>query len=87
MFMNQQKIAINDPILKSDPSLLDKPRIETIKAYTQKLLRIHEYTDMFKLDGTSELFKILSYTYHLPLSLHAVMFLNTLQNFCDEEQQ
>jgi len=27
------------------------------------------------------------YVYALPLSLHAIMFLTTLQNLCDKEQE
>ena len=52
----------------------------------KKILRLHAYHDVFPLNGTSEIDKILFLNFQAPLSLHGLMFLNTLDNLCDEEQ-
>ena len=53
----------------------------------KKLLRIHSYHNIFPLDGSSEFIKIHLLNYQTPLFLHAKVFLNTLDNLCDDEQR
>lgn len=53
----------------------------------KKFLRIHSYHDLIPLDGSQEVVKAVLLTYQTPLSLHAQMFLTTLDNLCDEEQR
>lgn len=77
----------NDPILKYDPSFLHQSRSNMMNVYAKKVMRLHEFHDQFPLDGSVEVFKINSFVHALPFSLHAIMFLNTLANLCDEEQE
>lgn len=50
-------------------------------------MRLHEFHDQFPLDGSVELFKVNAFVFATPFSLHGLMFLNTLANLCDEEQE
>ena len=53
----------------------------------RKVLRLHQYHNIFPLDGSVEILKTHLLNYQTPLSLHAQMFLTTLDNLCDEEQR
>ena len=50
-FLRQQAIVDKDPVLRFDPSFLHQSRHEMMDIMSQKLLRLHEYNNVFKLDG------------------------------------
>ncbi len=52
----------------------------------QKVYKFHEVNKL-PLDGSNETLKTLLFNYQMPLSLHGIMFLKTLQNLCDDEQR
>jgi acyl-CoA oxidase len=52
--------------------------------YAKRLLRFH---DFYPLDGNNEVLKTNLFAHSMPLSLHGIMFLPTLHNLCDTEQQ
>ena len=79
-----QALVAKDPDMKFDPSILHQSRSAQMTAYAKKLLKFHEY---FPLDGSNEALKSALFLYNVPLSLHGIMFLITLRNLCDEEQE
>ena len=85
--MKRQSIVDNDPVLKFDPSFLHQSRESMMEVMGKKTLRFSQYHNYFPLDGTSQINKTLLVTYQMPLSLHCLMFLKTLENLCDEEQR
>lgn len=50
----------------------------------KKIMQLHE---KYELTGELEILKKSIFNYSTPLSLHAIMFLTTLQNLCDKEQE
>lgn len=52
--------------------------------YAKRLLRFHEY---YPLDGSNEEIKANIFMHPVPLSLHGLMFIPTLHNLCDAEQE
>jgi acyl-CoA oxidase len=53
-------------------------------AYAKKILRFHNF---YPLDGSNEEIKSCIFTHAIPLSLHALMFIPTLHNLCNKEQE
>ena len=86
-YLKMQSIIENDPVLRFDPSFLHQSREDMMTVMSRKLLRLHEYHDVFSLDGSAEVIKTHLFNYQMPLSLHGQMFLTTLDNLCDEEQR
>ena len=69
--------------MKFDPSVLHQSRADMMTAYAKKMIQFHSH---FPLDGTNEDLKTSIFCHATPLSLHGLMFIKTLQNLCDEEQ-
>lgn len=85
-FLRMQDIVDNDPILKFDPSIIQRSRAELINIYANKLIR---YSELFPQNDTLLMRsgKNLFFEEQFPLGLHDFMFLITLRNLCDEEQR
>lgn len=80
-FMRRQKIIDEDPILRFDPSTLQRSRKEMMNIYAQKLIR---YTELFPPSELTNGYKSLFFEEQIPLSLHDSMFKINLNNLCDE---
>ena len=87
LYLKRRAIVDTDPVLKFDPSFLHQSRHDMMDVMGKKMLRLSEYHNEFPLDGTAEVNKILFLNYQMPLTLHALMYLTTLDNLCDEEQR
>jgi hypothetical protein len=83
-FQNKLSVMSNDPALKYDPTFLHQSRADMMNTYAQKTLRFHSY---YPLDGSIEADKMNLFCHATPLSLHGLMFLQTLRNLCDKEQE
>lgn len=83
-FQNMSAVLSTDPTLKFDPTYLYQSRADMMTAYTKKMLKFHNY---YPLDGTTEVDKLKFFTHATPLSIHSLMFLTTLRNLCDKEQE
>lgn len=83
-FQQTLKLLQDDPQLAFDPSHLHQSRSDIMSYYAKRLMRFH---DFYPLDGTNEELKSNLFAHTIPLSLHGLMFLPTLQNLCDAEQE
>jgi hypothetical protein len=52
-YLKQQSIIDNDPVLMFDPSFLHQSREKMMEHMSRKVLRLHEYHDIFPLDGSA----------------------------------
>ena len=87
LFLRRQSIVDNDPVLKFDPTFLHQSRRYMMEEMGKKTIRVSEYQKEFPLDGSAQTVKNILMTYQLPLNLHGMMFLKTLENLCDDEQR
>lgn len=83
-FQKTLQLIQEDPQMAFDPSHIHQSRSDVMKYYAKRLMRFH---DFYPLDGTNEELKCNLFAHSIPLSLHGIMFLPTLQNLCDAEQE
>ncbi len=79
-----QAFAANDPVIRFNPSMLHQSRADMMTDLAKKMLKFHE---TYPLDGSNQEFKTNLFTFSTPFSLHGLMFIPTLRNLCDEEQE
>ncbi len=82
-FLKVQSMVSNDDILKFDPSNIQTSRSNNMLVHAKKLLRYHELVP-FSLN--MKIRESLLFSEQMPLSLHFVMFLYTLENLCSDKQ-
>ena len=87
LFLKRQSIVDNDPVLRFNPAMLHQSREAMMDHMGKKVIRLSENHNYFPLDGSAETVKVVLLNYQMPLSLHALMLLTTLDNLCDEEQR
>ncbi len=79
-----QAFAANDPVIRFNPAMLHQSRADIMTDLAKKILKFHE---SYPLDGSNELFKSNLFAISTPFSLHGLMFIPTLRNLCDSEQE
>lgn len=77
------EILGNDPILRNDPSIFGKSRIEAFKIYAEKNKRLHE---LFNLTESNMLSVYSHFHHQLPGSIGILMFLPYLKYLGTEKQ-
>lgn len=83
-FQNILSLCHNDPVMRYDPSFLGGSRADMMTTFATKILKFHSY---YPLDSSNEVLKSHLFCHQAPLSLHGMMFLYTLKNLCDADQE
>jgi hypothetical protein len=79
--LERQRLIDSDPILKFDPSIIQRSRRELLNIYAKKHIR---YSEIFPQKDLHHGEKNLFFEEQFPLGLHDFMFLITLRNLCDD---
>jgi len=77
------KVLCEDPILRNDPSILGRSRIETFKIYAEKNKRLHE---LFNLTESNMLLVYNHFSNQLPGSISIMMFMPYIKYLGTEKQ-